>query len=246
VQDFVFGVFDATMQLSSGIDYIKWDANRHVESPGSAYLGRTDQSRFWIDYTQGFYKVMERIRTKYPDVMIQACASGGGRVEYGALKYFDEVWTSDNTEARSRVKIQYGTSLFYPATAMGSHVSAVPNHQTNNITPLKFRFDIACAGRLGMELQPADMNDEEKAFARRAVENYKDYRDIVMGGGFIPYRYALGRQRLLLCHVRVERQGARGSLLLQHRVPRALAQIQIPPVRTRPGEELHPARTQRG
>ena len=98
------------------------------------------------------------------------------------MKYFNEVWTSDNTEALSRARIQYGTSLFYPATVMGSHVSATPNHQTSNITPIKFRFDMACAGRLGMELQPKQMNAEEKAFARKAIESYKGYRDIVMEG----------------------------------------------------------------
>ena len=182
VQDFVFGVFDNTMKLSDKIDYIKWDANRNANNVGSAYLPADEQSRFWIDYAQGFYKVMERIRAKYPDVLIQACASGGGRVEYGALKYFDEVWTSDNTEALSRARIQYGTSLFYPAVVMGSHVSATPNHQTGNITPIKFRFDMACAGRLGMELQPKQMTDAEKEFARRAIASYKEYRDIVMQG----------------------------------------------------------------
>ena len=182
VQDFVFSVFDNTMKLSPNIDYIKWDANRHAENAGSEFLPKDRQSHFWIDYVQGFYKVMERIRAKYPDVLIQACASGGGRVEYGAMKYFNEVWTSDNTEALSRARIQYGTSLFYPATVMGSHVSATPNHQTSNITPIKFRFDMACAGRLGMELQPKQMNAEEKAFARKAIESYKGYRDIVMEG----------------------------------------------------------------
>ena len=184
VQDFVFSVFDNTMKLSPNIDYIKWDANRHAENAGSEFLPKDRQSHFWIDYVQGFYKVMERIRAKYPDVLIQACASGGGRVEYGAMKYFNEVWTSDNTEALSRARIQYGTSLFYPATVMGSHVSATPNHQTSNITPIKFRFDMACAGRLGMELQPKQMNAEEKAFARKAIESYKGYRDIVMEGDF--------------------------------------------------------------
>ena len=182
VQDFVFETFDNTMKLSDKIDYIKWDANRNANNVGSAYLPADEQSRFWIDYAQGFYKVMERIRAKYPDVLIQACASGGGRVEYGALKYFDEVWTSDNTEALSRARIQYGTSLFYPAVVMGSHVSATPNHQTGNITPIKFRFDMACAGRLGMELQPRQMTDEERQFARRAIASYKEYRDIVMQG----------------------------------------------------------------
>ena len=182
VQDFVFGVFDNTMRLSEHIDYIKWDANRCANSIGSAFQRPDEQSHFWIEYTQGLYKVMERIRTKYPDVLIQSCASGGGRVEYGALRYFDEVWTSDNTEALSRTRIQYGTSLFFPALVMGSHVSVTPNLQTGNSTPLKFRFDIACAGRLGMELQPKHMTEEERAEARRAIADYKEYRDIVMQG----------------------------------------------------------------
>ena len=182
VQDFVFGVFDRTMQLSKHIDYVKWDANRCANSIGSAYQADDEQAHFWIEYTQGLYKVMERIRAKYPDVLIQACASGGGRVEYGALKYFDEVWTSDNTEALTRARIQYGTSLFYPALVMASHVPVTPNLQTGNVTPLKFRFDIACAGRMGMELQPKHMTEEERAEARRAIEAYKGYRDIVMQG----------------------------------------------------------------
>ena len=182
VQEFVFGVVDRLMTAHPDIAYIKWDANRCANSIGSAFQRPDEQSHFWIEYTQGLYKVMERIRAKYPDVLIQACASGGGRVEFGAMKYFNEVWTSDNTEALSRTRIQYGTSLFYPATVMGSHVSATPNHQTGNITPIKFRFDIACAGRLGMELQPKRMDDTEKRFARKAVASYKAYRDIVMEG----------------------------------------------------------------
>lgn len=182
VQDFVFDVFDNTMKLSDKIDYIKWDANRHVENVGSAYLPSDAQSMFWVKYAQGFYSVMERIRNKYPHVLVQACASGGGRIEYGALKYFDEVWTSDDTEALLRTQIQYGFSLFYPACIMGSHVSEVPNQQNKNVTPIKFRFDIAACGRLGMELQPKTMNDAEKAFAKRAIESYKGFRDIVMNG----------------------------------------------------------------
>lgn len=182
VQDFVFGVFDETMKLSPNISYIKWDCNRHVESAGSMYLPADRQSHFWIEYVQGLYKVYDRIREKYPHVIIQACSSGGGRVEYGALKYHQEVWTSDNTDALSRVFIQYGTNLIYPALVTGSHVSAVPNHQTNNVIPLKFRFDIAMTGRLGMELQPKDMSEEDKALAREAIQNYKNIRDIVMSG----------------------------------------------------------------
>ena len=182
VQDFVFKTFDSVMGLSDKIDYIKWDANRIVESVGSTYLADFEQSMFWVKYVQGFYSVMERIRAKYPSVLIQACASGGGRVEYGNQKYFDEVWTSDDTEALQRTQIQYGFSLFYPACIMGSHVSAVPNHQNGNVSPMKFRFDVACSGRFGMELQPKTMSEEEKAFARKAIENYKGYRDIIARG----------------------------------------------------------------
>lgn len=182
VQDFVFGVFDDIMKSSSNIMYIKWDANRHVESAGSSYLSDDRQSHFWIKYTQGLYSVYERIREKYPHVIIQACASGGGRVDYGALKYHQEVWTSDNTDPQSRVYIQYGTNMIYPALVTGSHVSASPNHQTANQTSLKFRFDIAMSGRLGMELQPKDMDEKDKAFAKMAIENYKKIRDIVMFG----------------------------------------------------------------
>ena len=186
VQDFVFGVFDRTMQSAPGIDYIKWDCNRVVDSFGSEYL--EDQGRFYVDYVKGFYNVLGRIRAKYPDVYVQCCSSGGGRVDYGQMQYFDEFWTSDNTEGLSRIFIQYGTSLIYPAFAMGSHVSAVPNHQTGNITPLKFRFDLAASGRLGMELQPKNMSEEEKDFARRAIASYKEFRDIVAEGDL--YRLA--------------------------------------------------------
>lgn len=182
VQDFVFGVFDNVMQQSENISYIKWDANRHVESAGSTFLPPGKQSHFWIKYIQGLYSVYERIRIKYPKVLIQACSSGGGRVDYGALKYHQEVWTSDNTDARSRIFIQYGTNMIYPALVTGSHVSAVPNHQTGNVTPLKFRFDMAMSGRFGMELQPKDLSDKEKEFAKVAIANYKGIRDIVMEG----------------------------------------------------------------
>ncbi len=181
VQDFVFGVFDNTMKLSKNIDYVKWDCNRTVANFGSMYLGE-EQDRFFVEYVQGLYSVMKRIREKYPDVLVQCCSSGGGRLDYGAMKYFNEVWTSDNTDAMSRVYIQYATNLIYPACVMGSHVSAVPNHQSGNVTPLKFRFDMACSGRLGMELQPRTLTERERALADRCIRSYKQYRDLVFTG----------------------------------------------------------------
>lgn len=188
VQDYIYSIFDNVMQQSSHISYIKWDANRHAESVGSSFLDDKKQSHFFVDYTKGLYSVLERIRAKYPETIIQTCASGGGRVDYGALKYTQEVWTSDNTDALSRIFIQYGTNHIYPALVTGSHVSAVPNHQTNNVTPLKFRFDVAMSGRLGMELQPKDMNEEDRAFAKKAIADYKSIRDLVMFGDL--YRIA--------------------------------------------------------
>ena len=181
VQDFVYDTFCSIIELSPAIDYIKWDCNRPVFSFGSTYLGK-DQDKFYIDYTQGLYKVMARIRSKYPDVLIQCCSSGGARVDYGAMRYFNEFWGSDNTDALERIFIQYGTSLWYPSCAVGSHVSTVPNHQNGNVTPLKFRFDVACQGRLGLELQPKYLSDEEKALVDRCVASYKTYRDLVFTG----------------------------------------------------------------
>lgn len=182
VQDFVFKSFDDVLSMSSNITYVKWDANRSIANPGSEYLPGDEQTHFWYDYVRGLYSVLDRIRAKYPDVMIQSCAAGGGRMDYGLMKYYDETWTSDNTYAPDRIFIQYGTSTFMPAKVMGAHVSANPNHQTNMPTPLKFRFDVAMSGRLGFELQPKDLSDSEKEFSRRAVETYKRIRPVIQQG----------------------------------------------------------------
>ena len=182
VQDLVFEVFDTLMTNYPEIDYIKWDANTAVLNRGSQYLGKDRQSHLFINYHRGFKNVMERIRAKYPDVTIQACASGGGRANYGILPWFDEFWVSDDTDARQRVYLQWGTSHFFPALAMGSHISAAPNHQTGRVIPLKFRIDVAMSGRLGMEIQPKDMTDAEKEQCRRAISDYKRIRDIVQHG----------------------------------------------------------------
>ena len=182
VQDFVFNTFDEVVSMSPNISYIKWDANRHVENVGSEYLSKDEQSHFWYEYVKGLYSVYERIRAKYPDIQIQLCSSGGGRVEFGALKYHDEVWASDNTNALDRIFIQYGTNIFFPAIVTGSHVSTSPNHQTQMITPLKFRFDVAMSGRLGMELQPKDIVGEDYDFAEQAIKNYKQIRPVIQFG----------------------------------------------------------------
>ena len=182
VQDLVFNVVDTLMTKYPEIDYIKWDANAPVMNHGSQYLTADNQSHIYIDYHKGFTAAVERIREKYPDVTIQACASGGGRANWGVLPYFDEFWVSDNTDALQRIYMQWGTSYFFPAIAMASHISASPNHQTSRIVPLKFRTDVAMSGRLGMEIQPKDMTAEEKEQTRKAIEDYKLVRDVVQLG----------------------------------------------------------------
>ncbi len=182
VQDFVFEVFDGLMTKHPDIDYIKWDANMDVANHGSQYLSADNQSHLYIEYHRGFEKVCQRIRQKYPDLTIQACASGGGRANWGVLPYFDEFWVSDNTDALQRVYMQWGTSYFFPAIAMASHISAAPNHQTFRTIPLKYRIDVAMSGRLGMEIQPKNMTDEEKDLCRKAIADYKKIRPVVQMG----------------------------------------------------------------
>ena len=182
VQDIVFNIVDTLMTNYPEIDYIKWDANAGVRSHGSQYLTADNQSHLFIDYHKGLIKAIERIRAKYPEVTIQACASGGGRANYGFLPWFDEFWVSDNTDALQRIYMQWGTSYFFPAIAMASHISASPNHQTHRLIPLKYRTDVAMSGRLGMEIQPDDMTDDEKEQTRKAIADYKKIRPIVQFG----------------------------------------------------------------
>ena len=183
VQDFVFKIVDNLMTQYPEIAYIKWDANAPIQNVGSLYLPMQKQANLYVDYHLGLLKVLQRIRAKYPDVVIQDCASGGGRANYGLLPYFDEFWVSDNTDALQRVFIQYGTSLFFPANAMAQHIGGVPYWNTGGrVIPLKFRCDVAMSGRLGIELQPKHMNDEERQQVMTCFKDYKELRNVVQTG----------------------------------------------------------------
>lgn len=182
VQDFIFNLVDTLMTKYPEIDYIKWDANAPIMDHGSQYLTADNQSHLYIDLHNGLRKTLDRIREAHPDVTIQACASGGGRANWGFLPWFDEFWTSDNNDALQRIYMQWGTSYFFPAIAMASHISASPNHQTFRRIPTKFRADVAMSGRLGLEMQPRDMNDDDKAICRQAIADYKTIRPIVQFG----------------------------------------------------------------
>lgn len=182
VQDIVFTIVDTLMTKYPEIDYIKWDANAPIMEHGSQYLTADKQSHLYIDYHKGLMKTLDRIRAAHPDVTIQACASGGGRANWGILPWFDEFWTSDNNDALQRIYMQWGTSYFFPAIAMASHISASPNHQTFRRIPTKFRADVAMSGRLGLEMQPKDMTDDDRAVCARAIADYKKIRPLVQHG----------------------------------------------------------------
>ena len=183
VQDFVFGVVDNLLTNNPEIYYIKWDANCAIQNYGSLYLSANRQSNLYVDYQLGLLKVLKRVRQKYPDVVIQDCASGGGRANYGLLPYYDEFWVSDNTDALQRVYIQWGTSMFFPSNAMAQHINHCPYWNTGGRTiPVKFRCDVAMSGRLGMELQPKDMTDEERQQCTTCISDYKQMRKLIQTG----------------------------------------------------------------
>lgn len=182
VQEHVFNVFDRLMTEYPTLSYIKWDSNMNLKNHGSHYQKADAQNRLLIDYHRGFEKVCKRLREKYPDVTVQACASGGGRANWGVLPYFDEFWVSDNTDPLQRIYMQWGTSYFFPAMSMAQHISASPCHATHRATPIKYRVDVAMSGRLGLELQPSQMTEFEREFCKKAIADYKEIRPTVQLG----------------------------------------------------------------
>ena len=182
VRDNLFGQLDAVYAEIPSLAYVKWDCNANIWNPGSPHLAADRQPNLWYDYSKGYLELMARFAAKRPHIMAQACASGGGRMDFGSLRYADEFWPSDCTDPYRRIFIQWGCSQFYPASAMACHVTASPNHQTKRETPLKYRFDVAMSGRLGFELHPKDMSSDEVLFAKAAVADYKRIRPVVQRG----------------------------------------------------------------
>lgn len=166
---------------TANISYVKWDMNRHMTELGSAGLPAERQKEMPHRYMLGLYDVLERITSSHPEVLFESCSGGGGRFDPGMLYYMPQTWTSDDTDAVERLFIQYGTSLVYPVSTMGSHVSAVPNHQTGRVTSLKTRGDVAMSGNFGYELDLAKLTEEEKTIVKDQIEQYKEIRT------FVPY-----------------------------------------------------------
>jgi alpha-galactosidase len=174
VQNFVFGIVDDLFTKNPELAYIKWDCNAVIFNAYSAHL--KNQSHFYIEYMRGLYKVLERIRAKYPKVPMMLCSGGGGRVDYAALKYFTEFWPSDNTDPLERIFIQWEYSYFYPAITSSNHVTDWGKQ------PIKFRVDVAMMGKLGFDIVVSKLSGDELKFCQEAIKNYNQLKDIVWHG----------------------------------------------------------------
>ncbi len=168
----------------NNITYVKWDMNRHITHIGSAALEPSRQREVPHRYILGLYHIMETLVSRFPNVLFESCSSGGGRFDAGMLYYMPQTWTSDNTDAICRLKIQYGTSLLYPPITMGSHVSTSPNHQVGRVTPLETRGHVAMSGNLGYELDLTMLDDEEKLLIKEQISKYKEIRNTIQFGTF--------------------------------------------------------------
>lgn len=176
VQDHVFGVVDNLMTKYPGIAFFKWDCNSPITNIYSVYL-KDKQSHLYVDYVHGLYKVLDRIKAKYPDLPMMLCAGGGGRSDYEALKYFTEFWPSDNTDPIERLFIQWGYSQIFPSKTLCAHVTT-----WNRGTSIKFRTDVAMMCKLGFDIKLEDMNQNEHLYCDQAVKNYNRLKPVILEG----------------------------------------------------------------
>ncbi len=181
VCDYIIGAIGRVLK-SANIEYVKWDMNRYMSEVGSAFLPSYRQGEIMHRYILGLYYVLETLVTEFPNILFESCSSGGGRFDPGMLYYMPQTWTSDNTDALDRIKIQYGTSFVYPYSAMGAHVSACPNHQVWRTTPFQMRCNVALPGQFGFELDLNKCTEEELEIARESVVKYKELRKIFHTG----------------------------------------------------------------
>ena len=184
VQDFVYGVVDGLFTKNPELAYIKWDCNAVIYNAHSATL--KNQNHFYIEYMRGLYKVLERIRAKYPAVPMMLCSGGGGRVDYAALQYFTEFWPSDNTDPLERIFMQWEYSYFYPAISSSNHVTDWGKQ------PLKFRTDVAMMGKLGFDIVVSKLSENDLKFCKEAIQVYNGLKPTIWQGN--QYRLANPRE----------------------------------------------------
>ena len=174
----------AALLREAKISYIKWDMNRYITECYCAALPADQQGEVFHRYILGVYDLYERLISEFPHVLFESCASGGARFDPGMLYYAPQAWTSDDTDAIERLKIQYGTSYCYPVSSMGSHVSAVPNHQLHRNTPLYTRANTAYFGTFGYELDLNKLTEDEREEVKKQIAFMKEYRGLIQFGTF--------------------------------------------------------------
>ena len=179
-------LFEHVCQIldSAHITYVKWDMNRSLSDVYSSQMSADRQGEVQHRYVLGLYELLARITKRYPEILFEGCSGGGGRFDAGMLYYHPQIWCSDNTESIDRLKIQYGTSFAYPVSTVGSHVSAVPNHQNGRITSLETRGIVAMSGTFGYELDISRMTSQEKEEVQKQVEDFKKYYSIIQNGDY--------------------------------------------------------------
>lgn len=181
VREYLFNSISKILR-SADISYVKWDMNRSICDLYTPCLSADDQGEISHRYVLGLYELLERLTSEFPDVLFEGCSGGGGRFDAGMLYYCPQIWCSDDTDAYERTKIQYGTSFFYPVSAVGSHVSAVPNHQTGRTTPIGTRAVTAMAGSFGYELDLNTLSDSEKQEVGEQITRFKKYGRLIHNG----------------------------------------------------------------
>lgn len=183
VVDYLYQVLSKVFKEAE-VSYVKWDMNRNMSDVYSHYLPADAQKRFYHAYMLGLYDLLSRLNEAFPHVLFESCSSGGNRFDMGMLYYMPQTWTSDNTDAVERMEIQYGTSMVFPLSTMGAHVSGKPSHQVLRHTPLETRFNVAAFGLLGYELDVTRLSIFEKKVIKKQIAFYKAYRDVLQFGSF--------------------------------------------------------------
>jgi len=175
VQEFVYNLVDGMLTANPGIAFIKWDCNRMMTNAYSVYL-KDKQSNLYVDYVNNLYSILDKLRQKYPHLPVMLCSGGGGRVDYGALRYFTEFWASDDTDPLERVYIQWGYSYFYPAVSVCNHITSWGKQS------LKFKTDVAMMGKMGYDIPVNELTDKELKFSQNAIVTYKRINDVIWQG----------------------------------------------------------------
>ena len=183
VVDYLFDCYTKIFDHAN-IEYLKWDFNRSLADVFSTNLPADRQGEVYHRFVLGTYDLLERLGSRYPNMLIEGCSGGGGRFDAAMLYYSPQIWTSDDTDALERIQIQYGTSFGYPISAMGAHVSAAPNHQTGRNMPLETRGVVAMSGTFGYELDLGLLSDEEKEIVRKQISDFKKYYNVIQNGKY--------------------------------------------------------------